>query len=203
MAEPGPKATKGSITELIQDANAGDPQAVNRLFTALYGELHTLARAQLRRNAPITVLDTTSLLHESYLRLVKLGTLSISNRAHFLGYASRTMRSIIVDFARQRIAEKRGGGISDLPLDTDIAQSTSSGEQEIVRVHDALEELAAVDERLVRVVEMRYFGGLSEEEIAQALGITSRTVRATGKKRGCPCRSRSDRASRGVFGHRS
>lgn len=74
------------------------------------------------------MLDTTSLLHESYLRLVQLGTLSVTSRAHFLGYASRTMRSIIVDFARQRIAEKRGGGVSDLPLDTDIAQSVSSGE---------------------------------------------------------------------------
>jgi RNA polymerase sigma factor (TIGR02999 family) len=94
-----------SITELIQDANAGDPQAVDRLFTALYGELHTLARARLRRNASITVLDTTSLLHESYLRLVQLGTLSVTSRAHFLGNASRTMRSIIVDFARQCIAE--------------------------------------------------------------------------------------------------
>ena len=171
-----------SITLLIERANLGDEGALNRIFTALYPELHNLARARLRRTAPFTLLDTTALLHESYLRLVKLGQLKVENRAHFLAYAARTMRSIVVDFARSRLAERRGGGAQDLVLDTEIASSVSAPEEEIVRVHDALIELAQVDERLVRVVEMRYFGGLTEEEIGAALGVTERTVRRDWEK---------------------
>ncbi len=172
-----------TITMLIERANLGDAQAMNAIFAALYPELHGLARARLRRNAPFTLLDTTALLHESYLRLVKLGELKVENRGHFLAYAARTMRSVVVDFARQRLAERRGGGQPNLPLDTDIgANATHSGEEEIVRVHDALLELADVDPRLVRVVEMRYFGGLTENEVGAALGVTERTVRRDWEK---------------------
>jgi len=173
---------EASITLLIEQANAGDNEALNRIFTALYPELHNLARARLRRAAPLTLLDTTALLHESYLRLVKLGQLRVENRAHFLAYAARTMRSIVVDFARSRLAERRGGGAQDLVLDTEIASGVHAPEEEIVRVHDALTDLAQVDERLVRVVEMRYFGGLTEEEIGAALGVTERTVRRDWEK---------------------
>jgi len=171
------------ITLLIERANLGDAEALNRIFAALYPELHNLARARLRRTAPFTLLDTTALLHESYLRLVKLGQLRVESRAHFLAYAARTMRSIVVDFARARLAERRGGGAQDLVLDTEIASDVAAApEAEIVRVHDALTELAQVDERLVRVVEMRYFGGLTEEEIGAALGVTERTVRRDWEK---------------------
>jgi RNA polymerase sigma factor (TIGR02999 family) len=172
----------GNITLLIERANAGDNEALNHIFTALYPELHNLARSRLRRATPLTLLDTTALLHESYLRLVKLGQLKVENRAHFLAYAARTMRSIVVDFARSRLAERRGGGAPDLVLDTEIASGVHTPEEEIVRVHDALTDLAAVDERLVRVVEMRYFGGLTEEEIGAALGVTERTVRRDWEK---------------------
>ena len=130
----------------------------------------------------MTVLDTTALLHESYLRLVKTGALNVSSRSHFLAYAAQAMRSIIVDYARRRLAERRGGGATELPLDTAIAQGIPQREDEIVRVHDALEELAAVDARLVRVVEMRYFGGLTEEEMAEVLGVSSRTVQRDWEK---------------------
>jgi RNA polymerase sigma factor (TIGR02999 family) len=172
-----------TITMLIERANLGDAQAMNAIFAALYPELHGLARARLRRNAPFTLLDTTALLHESYLRLVKLGELKVENRGHFLAYAARTMRSVVVDFARQRLAERRGGGQHNLPLDTEIgSNAVRSGEEEIVRVHDALLELADVDPRLVRVVEMRYFGGLTEQEVGTALGITERTVRRDWEK---------------------
>jgi RNA polymerase sigma factor (TIGR02999 family) len=188
-ASPGPTdlnqdatSPHATITLLIERANAGDNAALDAIFTALYPDLHAVARARLRRNVPLTLLDTTALLHEAYLRLVKLGELKVENRAHFLAYASRTMRSIIVDFARQRLAERRGGGIKELELDTGIAANAPSGEDEVVRVHDALEELAHVDARLVRVVEMRYFGGLSEDEIAAALGVTDRTVRRDWEK---------------------
>jgi RNA polymerase sigma factor (TIGR02999 family) len=172
----------GSITELIHRANQGEQDALNRLFAELYSELHDMARSRVRRHAPITVLDTTALLHESYLRLVKVGALSVENRAHFLAYAARVMRSIIVDFARQRLADRRGGGAVELPLDTEVGDAAASPEADVVRVHDALEQLAAADERLVRLVEMRYFGGLTEDEIAEALGVSSRTVQRDWEK---------------------
>jgi RNA polymerase sigma factor (TIGR02999 family) len=174
--------TPGSITELIQRANRGEQDALNALFAELYAELHEMARSRIHRHAAFTVLDTTALLHESYLRLVKLGALSVSDRAHFLAYAARVMRSIIVDYARRRLAERRGGGVEDLSLDTEAHQPATPGEGEIVRVHEALEQLAAADERLVRIVEMRYFVGLTEDEVAQALGISLRTVQRDWEK---------------------
>lgn len=170
-----------TITLLIDRANLGDGSALSAIFAALYPELHALARSRLRKSSGFTLLDTTALLHESYLRLVRLGQLKVESRAHFLAYAARTMRSIVVDFARARLAQRRGGGADDLPFETDGA-APASGEEEIIRVHDALEELAQVDERLVRVIEMRYFGGLTEEEIGAALGITERTVRRQWEK---------------------
>jgi RNA polymerase sigma factor (TIGR02999 family) len=178
LACPAP----GSITELIERANGGEQDAVNRLFAALYADLHAMARSRLRRHLPITILDTTALVHESYLRLIKLGALNVANRAHFLAYAARVMRSIIVDFARQRLAERRGGGAIELPLDTEPPELEVRGESDVVRVHEALEELAVADERIARLVEMRYFGGLTEEEIATALGVSARTVERDWEK---------------------
>ncbi|HET8877186.1 MAG TPA: ECF-type sigma factor [Casimicrobiaceae bacterium] len=165
-----------TITLLIDRANSGNAEALNALFATLYPELHALAHARIRRNRQLTLLDTTALLHESYLRFVRLGQLNVGNRAHFLAYAARTMRSIVVDFARARLAQRRGGGGDDAILDTDAALA-GTGEEEVIRVHEALDELRHADERLVRVVEMRYFGGLTEDEIGSALGITDRTVR--------------------------
>jgi RNA polymerase sigma factor (TIGR02999 family) len=165
-----------TITLLIDRANAGDTDALNAIFTELYPELHALAHARLRRTRQLTLLDTTALLHESYLRLVRLGQLSVETRAHFLAYAARTMRSIVVDFARARLAARRGGGGDDESLDTDGALP-ANGAEEVIRVHEALEELRYADERLVRIVEMRYFAGLTEEEIGSAMGVTDRTVR--------------------------
>jgi RNA polymerase sigma factor (TIGR02999 family) len=182
MHDENAPAPDASVTALIALANSGDADALNALFSALYRELHALARARLRRSMPMTMLDTTSLLHESYLKLIKSGELKVENRAHFLAYASRTMRSIIVDFARKRLAERRGGGAEDLELNTDIAQAVPSGEQEVIRVHEALQALALSEERLARVVEMRYYGGLTEVEIAEALGVTDRTVRRDWEK---------------------
>jgi len=172
----------GSITELIDRANRGESDAMNRLFAELYADLHEMARSRLHRHAPITVLDTTALLHESYLRLIKLGALSVTSRAHFFAYAARVMRSVIVDFARQRLADRRGGGAVEFPLDTESAPAAPSAEADVIRVHEALEQLAAADERLVHMVEMRYFGGLSEDEIAEAMGVSTRTVQRDWEK---------------------
>jgi len=182
MSDNPAKSRLASITQLIVRANAGDASALDELFAALYGELHALARARLRRTRPITALDTTSLLHESYIKLVKQGELKVENRNHFLAYASRTMRSIIVDFARKRLTERRGSGVKALELDADIAGRVSSGEEEVLRVHEALQALAQSEERLARVVEMRYYGGLTESEIGEALGLTERTVRRDWEK---------------------
>jgi RNA polymerase sigma factor (TIGR02999 family) len=182
MSSAGERPELPSITELIDRANDGDADALNRLYEGLYAELHAMARARIRRNAPMTVLDTTALLHESYLRLTKLGSLNVESRAHFLAYAAKAMRSIVVDYARARLAERRGGGAAEIPLDTEIALVKREGDLEVTRVHEALEELAAVDPRLVRVVEMRYFGGLTEEETAEALGVSTRTVQRDWEK---------------------
>jgi RNA polymerase sigma factor (TIGR02999 family) len=126
------------------------------------------------------LLDTTSLVHEWYERFVRAGTLRIEDRAHFMRYAGRAMRTIIVDFARRRGAACRGGGAGRLELTE--AAGVVAGADEIVRVHEALGALAELDPRMVQVVELRYFGGLSEVEIADALGVNERTVRRDWEK---------------------
>jgi RNA polymerase sigma factor (TIGR02999 family) len=167
----------GDITTLIARANGGDRDAVNAIFERLYPELRRIAHARLTRHVRDTVLDTTVLVHECYLKLVQGERLSPSDRAHFLAYAASAMRSIIVDFARARTAERRGGDAAHLTLNTQLADSLPGGESEILRVNDALADIGKLDPRLAQVVEMRYFGGLNDLEIAAALGITDRTVR--------------------------
>jgi RNA polymerase sigma factor (TIGR02999 family) len=168
----------GSLTDLLRRAGDGDAAAVRRAFEATYEELRDLAHARLRRAGRGTVLNTTALVHESYLRFVNAGRLQIEDREHFLRYAAHVMRSVIVDFIREKGAERRGGDQVRVTLDAALADSAeNAAEEEILGVHEALEELAQLDERLVQVVEMRYFVGLSEEEIAAALGVHKRTVR--------------------------
>jgi RNA polymerase sigma factor (TIGR02999 family) len=159
----------------MQDpSHDADPDA---LFAAAYRELRRLAHARLRGGGRNTVLDTTALVHESYLRLSEAGTLNFPDRPRFLAYAGRVMRSIIVDMARARQAERHGGDVQHVTLTGEVAESLGAGEDHIVRVHEALADMERVDERMARVVEMRYFGGLTELEIAEALGVTDRTVR--------------------------
>jgi RNA polymerase sigma factor (TIGR02999 family) len=151
------------------------------LFSVLYDDLRRLAHQRLRRSEPITLLDTTSLVHETYLRVFRANTVDVSERARFLAYAARVMRSIIVDFVRRRHAERRGGNDPHVPLES-AAESVPTSEQEVLRVSEALDELAKVDDRLAKLVEMRYFGGFSEDDIALALGVTERTVRRDWQK---------------------
>jgi len=169
-------------TEIFAAIRNGDNDAFNRLLALLYDDLRQLARARLSRSEPITVLDTTALVHESYLRLVCGGQLDVNDHGHFLRYAARTMRSIIVDLVRQRRAERNGGKVQHVTLNTDIAEAAHASEEEIIRVSDALDQLAHSDERLVKVVEMRYFAGLTEKEIATSLAVTDRTVRRDWRK---------------------
>jgi len=171
-----------SLTLLMERMHAGEAGARDAVFEATYGELRRLARARLRDGGRNTVLDTTALVHESYLRFVNVGELRIEDRQAFFGYASRVMRSVIVDSARERLAESRGGGMRALTLDTQLEAGMSVGEQSILNVHEALEVLTQADARLGQVVEMRYFGGYSSGEIAEALGVTERTVQRDWEK---------------------
>jgi RNA polymerase sigma factor (TIGR02999 family) len=172
----------GELTDLFQAVEHGDETAMNRLLSLMYAELQQLARRRLRKSQRITMLDTTELVHECYLRFLKLRRLTVSDRAHFLTYSARVMRSIIVDFVRQRRADRRGGGALHVTLDTNVIETQHASEEEILRVSEALDDLSTSDARLVQVVEMRYFAGLSEDEIAASLGIAVRTVRRDWQK---------------------
>jgi len=165
------------IETLIEQVNAGNAGAQDRLFAAAYDELRKLARSRLRDGGRNTVLDTTVLVHESYLRFLGSGRLRPDSRRAFFAYASQVMRSVIIDAVRERQAQRRGSGLAHLTLDTHIADSTPAGEDEVLKVHEALEALAAAEPRLAKVVEMRYFGGYNDLEIAEALQLTDRTVR--------------------------
>jgi RNA polymerase sigma factor (TIGR02999 family) len=164
------------ITRLLQAAQAGDAGAREALFAATYPLLERLARARLRDGGRNTLLDTRGLVHESYLRYVQGGELRAGDRRAFFAFASQVMRSVIVSSARERAAEKRGAGRRALTLSTDVAERLPAGEDDILRVHEALESLAQVDERLAQLVQMRYFAGYSEQEIAETLDVTERTV---------------------------
>jgi RNA polymerase sigma factor (TIGR02999 family) len=149
----------------------------DEMFAASYRELRQLARARLRSGARNTLLDTTALVHETFVKLSANATAQFPDRTRFLVYAGRAMRSIIVDFARQRLTARRGGEAVHVTFTVQLADGSAAGELEILRVHEALDALGKVDERMAKVVEMRYFGGLTEVEIAAALGVTDRTVR--------------------------
>jgi RNA polymerase sigma factor (TIGR02999 family) len=170
------------ITTLLQALNSGDSRAADQVIALLYDELRRLARSRLRRSGELTLLDTTALVHESYLRIQQAGKPEFEGRKHFLAYAAKAMRNIVIDIARARQADRRGGGAQHVTLDTGIGESVSAQDDEVLRVHEALEELAGVDERLAQVVEMRYFAGLTETEIAECLGVTERTVQRDWQK---------------------
>jgi RNA polymerase sigma factor (TIGR02999 family) len=170
------------LTELLARSRDGDRASRDALFAAAYAELRRLAHARLRGSGPRTVLDTTALVHESYLRLVNLGELSFDDRRAFFGYAAQVMRSVIVDLARSRSAERRGGDAPQLTLSTDLLRDIAQPEDGILEVHEALQALQQADERAARMVEMRYFGGYSDREIAEAMDITERTVQRDWEK---------------------
>ncbi|HEV7609255.1 MAG TPA: ECF-type sigma factor [Steroidobacteraceae bacterium] len=164
------------IAELLAGVRRGEAGAADQLFGLLYPDLRQLAHGRLRRSGKFTLLDTTALVHESYLRLFKAGSLEAGDKGQFMAYAARVMRSVVVDFVRRRAAERRGGGAEHVELGTESGAVIDPREREVIRINEALEELAAIDERLVRVVEMRYFAGLTEEEVADALELSRRSV---------------------------
>ena len=161
------------------DASPPTPPPLDALYADAYRELRRLARARLHGGGRNTVLDTTALVHESYLRLAKHGEIAFEDKLRFMVYAGHVMRSVIIDLVRERQAERRGGDAAHVTLNTQLGESlgADAGEAEILRVHDALDELAKLDLRMAQVVELRYFAGMTEPEIAQALGVNERTVR--------------------------
>lgn len=165
-----------TLATLFDAARDGEPGAMDRLFAELYGELRQLAHAKLKRQPALTLLDTTVLVHESYIRLLRSAALPFDQKRQFLAYASRVMRSVIVDTVRERQAIRRGEGAEHVSLDSLIPMPVDPREAEILSVHSALDKLGEIEARLVSVVEMRYFGGLNETEIADLLGVSTRTI---------------------------
>lgn len=170
-------APEADLAAIIARAQSGDRAALDELFAATYDDLRAIARSRLRSAPRVTVLDTVALVNESYMRLRSAGRLRPQDRGHFVRYAARAMRSVIVDLVRQRAAERRGGDLVRVELTTGVGDGVPHAEAEILEVHEALDGLATLDARAAEVVEMRYFSGMSEVEIAEALGVTERTVR--------------------------
>ena len=172
-----PILPSSSVTQVINDSASNVPNAVNRLFDLLYNDLHRVARNRANVDGRRNELSATVILHETYERLVKLDELKVSDRKQFFTYAAAVMRSVVVDMARARLTARRGAGVSDVPLDTMIESTLASPVDEtVMQIHEALDNLEAVEPRLARVVEMRYFAGLTLPEIAEALELTERTV---------------------------
>jgi RNA polymerase sigma factor (TIGR02999 family) len=187
VSEPASKrsadeASNGAeLTRLLNAVAHGDLAARDDFYKTVYFELKRLAGGHLRRQSTLTNLDATSLVHEVFLRFVQRGSIELNNRNVFFGYASQVMRSVIVDYVRERAAKKRGGDVAFLTLVTGYAGDEYAFD-EIEPLHAALKDLARIDQRLHDVVEMRYFGGLSVEEVAEVMGVSSMTVKRDWQK---------------------
>ena len=162
-------------TELLRAWSQGDGSALDRLMPLVYDELHGLAQRYMRQERRDHTLQATSLVNEAYLRLIDVNRVEIQNRTHFLALAAQMMRRILVEFARHRHRQKRGGRAVHLSLD-DVLELPESPERDLVALSDALTELAAVDARMSQVVELRFFGGLTVKETAQVLDVSPETV---------------------------
>ena len=173
--EPKP-ASAGDVTQLLRRLQGGDGGAFDELFPLVYDELRRIAQRQLRRERPDHTLFATALVNEAYLKMADQREASWQDRSHFLGVAARAMRQVLVDYARRRRADKRGGDWIRTTL-TNRGLGFRTSLEELIELDQALERLDQVDERLCKVVEYRFFGGLTEEETAELLGVTSRTVR--------------------------
>ena len=166
---------RGEVTQLLLSLQSGDRSSLDRLTPLLYPELRRLAQVIFRRERPDHTIQPTALVHEAYLKLVDQSQATWQTKAHFLGIAARVMRQLLVSHSRQHNAAKRGSGVK-VALDEQIHGSVAGSDPEILDLHEALEALAALDPRKAEVIEMRYFGGLTGEEIAEALAISTATV---------------------------
>jgi RNA polymerase sigma factor (TIGR02999 family) len=172
------------LTQLLQLAAQGERGALKQVFAMLYPDLRRIAHARLRRQGGVAHLQTTALVHESFVRLVEGSQVTPADRKHFFTYAAKTMRSVIIDFAREQLAQRRGGGKDALRLDTGLAASlpANQGNESLLAINDALLALEGVDPALAQLVEMRYFAGYTEPEVAELTGCSESTVRRQWEK---------------------
>jgi len=164
----------GDVTALLRDWSGGDPRALERLMPLVYGELRKLAASYLRRERSDHTLQPTALVHEAYLRLVDQRGVDWHNRAHFFGIAARMMRRILVDHARRRQAAKRDGAAYRISGSGDLVEA--GRDPDLLALNSALDGLEALDPRQARIIELRFFGGLTVEEVARVLGLSTTTV---------------------------
>ena len=164
-----------ALSTLIASAEQGDRAAADRLFTALYDELHRMARRELSRRGAGVTLGATTLLHEAYLDISDREGAAFPDRNRFMGYAARAMRGLIIDYARRRQAQKRGGEFEITSISTDVA-GTPPDDGELTRISSALDELEGTDPKLARIVDLKFFGGFSFAEIAAMMNVSERTV---------------------------
>jgi RNA polymerase sigma factor (TIGR02999 family) len=169
------------ITGLLAAWRGGDRDAIDRLMPLVYDELRAIARGRGVRARPDDTLQTTALVHEAFLKLAGRSGLAVQDRHHFFALAARAMRQLAVDYARRQAAEKRGGGVVGAVEDVDRIPAVERA-PDVVALDEALERLASLDESLSRIVELRYFAGLSVEETAQVLGCSARTVKRDWRK---------------------
>jgi RNA polymerase sigma factor (TIGR02999 family) len=170
-----------SITALLAIAEGGDRAAADAVFAALYEELHRMARRELARRGAGVTLSATTLLHDAYLSISQREGVTFPDRNRYMGYASKVMRGLIIDYARSRQAQKRGGHFEITSISTDVADPLTDAD-ELMRISEALDELGAVEERLVRVVDLKFFCGFSFVEIGEMMGVSERTIQRDWEK---------------------
>lgn len=173
MQSPGTETP--DVTHWLSEWSSGRREAIDQLLPLVYSELRQIAARHLRNERPGHTLQPTDLVHEGFLRLVRQNV-SWQNRAHFFGIASEIMRRLLVDHARRKLAEKRGGGAETIAIDESIGWGGERG-LDLIRLDDALSSLADLDPRQSKVIELRFFGGLSVEETAEVIGVSARTVK--------------------------
>jgi RNA polymerase sigma-70 factor (ECF subfamily) len=170
------ESSSSDVTVLLSELSRGNEEAADKLVPLVYSELKRLARSYMRRERPEHTLQATALVHEAYLKLVRQHDVNWQSRSHFFGIAAQLMRRILIDHARGHLREKRGGANQAVPLDDALVFSPEHSE-ELVRLDEALVRLSKFDERQGKIVELRFFGGLSVEETAEYLGISPKTVK--------------------------
>jgi RNA polymerase sigma factor (TIGR02999 family) len=164
------------ITGLLQQADCNNRAVLDRLLPLVYGQMKRIAANQLQSERPDHTLSATALVHEAYIKLVNQDRVSWQSRAHFFALASQAMRRILVSYARQRLAGKRGGGYAHVTLNEELVPGVVRAGQ-VIELDEALDKLKALNERQSKIVELRFFGGLSEEEVAEAVGVSIPTVK--------------------------
>jgi len=169
-------AASGDVTQLLQAAREGDPEAANGLYDAVYDELRDIARLRLSRHRPGQTLNTTALVHEAYLRLVNQDDAAWNDRAHFFATASRAMRFILIDYARRRTADKRGGSRQAVSMSA-VQVGVEDRAEDLLTLNQALDDLKDKSERLSQLVEYKFFGGMTHEEIAAVTGLSVPTIK--------------------------